>query len=262
MSKYILERETVIRKLSSYITEDNKKYIDYLISVLGDIELSEDDAKVFLIQFIRVAGPYDVLTMPSTINSMYNIRKTHPKLSSEAINTLFPRYIEDLFKAEDLENQLDKFIKIFGYNDAMFEIYLDYIDKKADTLQNKYIENAKIFDELRIDYSKEFVRYLKSLAIRKHYDPKDIMENIPTKEFIKNDETYLRELMSKYRIVYGATRPISYDLVEKSLLGEDMSSDEELYYAISIGNETVKQDAGFKLSDFNKNKRLELKKGN
>ena len=260
MSKYILEKELEKRKLSSYITDNNKKQIDYLISVLGDVELTEPDVNVFLIQFIRVAGPYDVLTMPSTIKSMYNIREQYPKLSSDAINSLFPKYIDDLFEKENLSNQLARFIKIFGYNDAMFEIYLEYIDRKANALQKKYMQKANAFNELRADYSKEFVNYLEHLTIRKHYDPERILEHIPSKDFVKKDEMRLKELISKYGIVYGATRPISYDLVEKTLLDDNsMSEDVELCYIINIGNNKIKQDAGFNLGDFNKNKRLKLK---
>ena len=263
MSKFIFENNIERKKLSLYYNDNNKKRLDYLISILGDVEMSIDELNMYLSQFNRVVGPYDVLTEPSTIKAMYNIKKLYPKLSTEAINSLFPKYIEDLFEKEDLINKLKKFIDIFGYNDEMYEIYLSYVDRKGSVLQEKYKKMLSSYNEFRIDYSSKFIHYLEYLTLRKHYEPKKILEHIPTEEFVKKDEDLLSELSRRYRIHFGICYPISYNLIEESI--KDNIEDEntkELEYIVKINGQSIAKKSGFSQKDFRnsvKAKKLELK---
>lgn len=258
MSKYINDNKVESKKkLSEYMVESNKNYVEYLITILGDVEFTRDDFNMFISQFRRLAGPYDVLTEPPTIRAMFNIRTIYPYLSSEAINCLFPKYIEDLFEKEDLINEMEKFVSMFGYTDEMFEIYLNYIDIKGSKLQEKYIEETKMYDKFKGIYSDKLINHLKNLTLRKHYDAKKIIENIPTDDFIKKDEKLLEDLSIKYRINFGIGLPISYNLIESSVNGnqQDYNTD-EFEYIVNIGNKTIKQKAGFNINDFNESKKL------
>lgn len=253
MSKFILDNEFEKNKMSTYTDDDNKDIVDYLISILGDVEISKEDMRIFVRQFNRSAGDYDVLTEPNTIKTMYSIKEKHPLLSPEAINCLFPKYIDDLFEKENLANKMDNLIDIFGLNDDMFEVYLSYIDRKALTLQEEYVEKSKIFNDLRGLYSNNFIEFLEYLTLRRHYDPEIIINNIPTNDFIEKDEKCLKELSEKYRIFMGLDYPISYRLLEKSIINDLTDMSEEMSYVIKIDNKTIKQNACFSLEEYNKN---------
>ena len=264
MSKYILEKKNEKQMIRSYIDDGNKEVINYLISILGDVEMSRDDIKVFISQFNRIAGPYDVLTEPSTIKAMYTVRTLYPKLSSEAINTLFPRYIDDLFEKEEIISKLEKFINVFGYTNEMFETYLGYIDNKGKKLQEKYIKKLSSYNTLRSSYSDKFIKYLERLTLTRHYDPQKVLEYIPMEELVKKDEENLKDLSIRYRIDFGVGYPISYKLVEAFIKNENLIDEsKELEYEVRISNECIKKKAGFSINDFQnsiKSKRLYLSK--
>lgn len=263
MGKYITINEDKKQRISTYINDKNKEIIEYLISILGNVDMSKEDLNVFVSQFSRIAGPYDVLTEPSTIKAMYNARTLYPELSAEAINCLFPRYIEDLFEEEKFIEKLGTFFDIFGRSDEKFETYLGYIDYKSKPLQEKYTNMIAAYDELRLGYSEKFIKYLENLTLRKHYDPQEVLKHIPTEEFVAKDEECLKELSSRHRIHFGVGYPISYKLVDASIKNKNLEQEYgELEYIVNIDGKCIKKQAGFNINDFNdsvKTKRLKLK---
>ena len=247
--KYINDYEITKKRLIDFYDNKNKNVIDYLISILGNVEISDDNLKVFINQFSRFGGRYNVLTEPDTIRNMYYISDNYPKLSSNAINSLFPMYIKDLFEKEELIRKLDFFIKNYGYNDEMFEKYLDYVDSRALILQKEYEEEVKIFDELESKYSLSFVNYLKSLCLSKHYDSDMLLSILPSERVISADEQKINNITKKYRIFFGICYPISYKLIEKIYCGEEIC-EEDLYYIIKFDDKKIKIPAEIQLSDF------------
>ena len=75
-----------------------KRIIDYLISVIGDVLMDETCIKVFISEFSCFGGRYDVRTKPETIRGIYDIYTKYPKLSKDAIEKLFFTYIQDLYE--------------------------------------------------------------------------------------------------------------------------------------------------------------------
>ena len=111
MGKYFINIEQNRLKLSMYKNTDNmmmnnsnkNSIIDYLLSILGDVELSEQMFLVIYRQFYCYSGMYNVKTKPETIRGMYNMIQKYSYLSSSAIDELWPKYINDLFKIYSLD---------------------------------------------------------------------------------------------------------------------------------------------------------------
>jgi hypothetical protein len=244
MSKYYNENKVEIRKISSYLANDNytdieKTIINYLITTIGDMELSEEMLKVFINQFNRLAGDYSVLVEEETIKGMYSFISNNRDLSPKAINELWPKYIKDLFEDYSLEEKYSDMLKVFGKNDETFQMFMIYVDTKAKELQEKYEEDAKRTDDLVGQYTSNFIEHLKYLITRKHIKYDRLMECLPEPSIIEEDENQLLEISRYYRIHFGVSNPISHDMVESLAKYNNLDEyDEEPKYYISTSNKS------------------------
>ena len=179
MSKYFEKKQSTEFLLSEYLKMDASKFkgsiytdsdrirrTEYLISVLGDVLLSEPLYQLFIIQFQRYGGKYDVRVRQDTIAGIYEITRKYPMLTTYSIESIWFRYIKDLFDSYALMSILDKYLEVFGFEDETFELFMTYVDKKANELQKKYIEDSLHVDELNGEYSEKFIEHLKYLIIQ------------------------------------------------------------------------------------------------
>lgn len=239
MSKYFKEIKKEEKLLSTYMlgeAEKEKRETKYLIDVLGDVSLDEDMMKLFHQQFHCFGGKYAVRTKPDTLKGIYDFTRRFPDLSKTAIDEIWFCYIKDLFEEYDMPEILDKYFEVFGKEDETFELFIDYVDKKAKIHQQRYEEDALQLGELRAEYSESFISHLKSLILREHITYDEIKGCIPSAELIKKDEEHIQEISRQTRIFFGCCEPVSYTMTD--ILIEEKSLDtytETPTYYISTG---------------------------
>lgn len=238
MNKYFKEIQKEEKHLSKYEVKDaqEQRKVEYLIDVLGDVELDEDMMKLFKQQFHCFGGRYSVRTKPETIKGIYSFIRRFPKLTKSAIDEIWFRYINDTFEKYDMKEVLAKYLEIFGKDDETFELFIDYVEKKAEEEQKKYKEEALTLDTLKEEYSEGFVEHLKRLVIRQHVSIDEIKKYLPSSELIKKDEEHILDLSRRTRIFFGCCDPVSYTMFD--ILLEDKTLDtftETPTYYISTG---------------------------
>ena len=221
MNKYFKKYQEKEVKLSEYNT-DSKVDIEYLISVLGNITLPESIIERFIRMLHTYGGMYSVRRDKETILGLYDIVKKYPMLSENAIDEISCYYIKDLFDKYSLTDKIDIFIKMLGTNDDAFETYISYVKMKAIKLQGIYEEDAKKLDTYKGEYSDKYIDYLKNLVKREHVLTDYIIDNLPSKDIIKNDEEQLSDISKKARIYFGICLPISYSMTKSIIKGEDI----------------------------------------
>jgi len=259
MKKYFKEEKEQELMLSEYLEKsdikrclcDNdirEKRTKYLINILGNVKMTEDIYILYINSFQKFGGKYSVRTRPDTLIDIYNITNKYNYLSSNAIDKIWFIYIRDLFNEYNLMNILEKFISAFGKNDEAFELFIDYVEKKADINQKKYILESSKADELKEEYSENFISHLKDLIIREHYTYEDIKNILPSSDLIKEDEEHILELSTKLRIHIGSCQPISYTMFDSLIRNKtlDMFEDKPKYSA-STG---LEEYATFTKEDF------------
>lgn len=215
--KYLKEKFKEEKSLSKYleVADDQKKReLRYLIEVLTDVELDEDMMDLFHRQFHCFGGRYSVRVKPETIKGIYGITRKFPELTKSAIDEIWFRYITDLYEEYDMTDILDKYFEVFGKTDEAFELFIDYVDKKADEQQERYKEEAKELDELKEEYGERFTDHLKSLVIREHFKTEDIKKYLPSADLIKKDEKHICDLSARTRIFFGCCEPVSYTMFD------------------------------------------------
>jgi hypothetical protein len=239
MSKYFKEEQKQEQSLSKYLEQADEKQkgeLKYLIEVLGDVSLDEDMMKLFHQQFHCFGGRYSVRTKPETIKGVYSFTRKFPELSKSAIDEIWFRYIDDTFEKYDMKTVLDKYLEIFGKEDETFDLFLGYVEKKADQEQEIKKQEAHVLDELEEEYGEKFTTHLKSLVVRQHKDIDEIKKYLPSAELIKKDEEHILDISRKTRIYFGCCSPVSYTmfdiLVEEKTL--DSFTETPTYY-ISTG---------------------------
>lgn len=251
MSKYFKEEIKKEQSLSKYLEsadDQKKRELKYLIEVLGDVELDEDMMKLFHQQFHCFGGRYSVRTKPETIKGIYDFTRRFPELTKSAIDEIWFRYIDDTFEKYDMKTVLDKYLEMFGKEDETFELFIGYVEKKADQEQELKKQEAQTLDDLQEEYGKRFTDHLKSLVVSEHKDVDEIRKYLPSAELIKKDEQHILDISTKTRIFFGCCEPVSYTmfdiLVEEKTL--DTFTETPTYY-ISTGR---KEQATFTKTEF------------
>jgi len=251
MRKYFSEEKKEEILLSDFLKKDSTYFekeiydeknrirrTEYLIEILGDVSMDEDVYKLFMVHFQRTGGRYRVFTRPDTIKGIYEITKKYPTLTVFGIEDIWYRYIKDLFEEYDLTKVLDKFIEEFGEKDEAFEIFIDYVEKKAEKHQQLYISESLCADELTEEYGEKFTIYVKDIILRQHYTYDEVKKYLPSAELIKIDEKHILDISTKTRIYFGCCYPVSYTMFY--ILLEDKTLDtftETPTYYISSGGE-------------------------
>lgn len=245
MKKYFNEEKKEKYLLSEYLKmkkEDVKSTLcdedirlrrtKYLIEILGDVTLDKDMYKLYINSFQSFGGRYSVRTREDTLTDIYNIYKNYEYLSIYAIEKIWFIYIRDLFNEYNIMDVLEKIIKIFGKTEEAFELFIQYIEKKSDELQQKYIEDTLNLEELKDKYSENFISHLKDLILSQHYAYEEIKKYLPSSELIKKDEEHILELSRKTRIYFGCCNPVSYTLFDSMLENKTLDGYNEIlkYY--------------------------------
>ena len=239
MSKYLKEEQKQEQSLSKYLEsadEQKQRELKYLIEVLGDVSLDEDMMDLFHRQFHCFGGRYSVRTKPETIKGVYDYTRRFPELSKSAVDEIWFRFIKDLHDEYDMADTLEKYFEVFGKTDEAFELFIDYVDKKAEEQQTRYKEESKELDELKEEYGERFTQHIKYLVTSKHFKVEDIKRYLPSAELIKKDEQHICDLSARTRIFFGCCEPVSYTMLE--ILVEDKTLDtytETPTYYISTG---------------------------
>lgn len=246
MEKYFKEDYEKKLLLSEYLDksfvsgicseEDRKKRTEYLIDTLGDVEVDYDLYKLFISQFQRFGGRYDVRVKPETIKGIYEIVKEYPMLTTDAIDEIWFRYISDLFEEYDLVSVLHDYIKILGKGDETFSLFLEHVDKAAERQEKRYLEDSLQADELVEDYGGKFVSHIKYLITCQHYEYDEIKKYLPSSLIIKKDEQHISDISKETRIFFGCCQPVSYTMFDTLIDKKTLESytDTPSYY-ISTG---------------------------
>lgn len=237
LSEY-LEKDSTDFKCFLYSEEDRIKRTKYLMSILGDVAFDKDTYKLFISEFQSHGGKYDVRTKPDTIKGIYEITRMFPTLTARAVKKIWFRYIKDLFEEHALTSIFEKYIEMFGEEDESFELFVDYVNKKAEQHQQRYIEDALQADELVEEYGESFTKHVKGLITREHYTYDEIKKYLPSAELIEKDEQHIDDISIRTRIFFGCCRPVSYKMLD--ILLEDKTLDtypETPTYYISTGGE-------------------------
>lgn len=248
MEKYFKDERKQEIRLSKYLKakdyfkemicreEDRVRRTSYLIEVLGDVPMDEELYKMYIGQFQCFGGKYDVRVRQDTLKGIYDITRRYSYLTDKAIEEIWFRYIKDLFDEFQLISVFDKYITMFGQTDEAFELFIDYVDKKAAVQQQKYIDETLQVEELSTEYSKNFIEHIKRLITSQHYTYDEIKKYLPSSELITMDEQQIRDISAQTRIFFGCCLPVSYTMFD--ILIEDKTLDtytETPTYYISTG---------------------------
>jgi len=254
MKKYFTEEQKEEYLLSDYLKMKEKdikstlceeemrlRRTKYLIEILGDVKLDKDLYKKYINCFQSFGGRYSVRTRQDTLKDIYEITRKYNYLTIEAIEEIWFIYIRDLFEEYSIMDILEKYIKVFGKTSEAFELFIQYIEKKSDEQQKRYIEDAKNTDELKEEYSEHFIDHLKGLIVRQHYTYDEIKKYLPSSDLIKKDEEHILEISRKTRIYFGCCNPLSYTMFDSLLAGETLDNYDEVgkYYISFGGHEEV-----------------------
>ncbi len=230
-----------------FTPEKQQLRTDYLIGILGDVEVDEETYKMFIKSFQTYGGMYDVRTKKETFKGIYDIISQYRELTPSAIEEIWHFYISDLFEEYQLPSLLEKYIEMFGQTDDAFTSYIDFVKRKAKLHQEKFDEDAKKVDDLP-GYSKRFKDHLKGLIRRQHYTYDTVSKFLPSPELVTADEEQLLDIETKTRIYFGSCEPISYSFIETLLEEGTLDSYyDELYYHI---NYATKVPATFTKQDY------------
>lgn len=263
MSKYFVEEQEEKVLLSKFIEmikdgsyeghlshpkEIIAKNVSWVMDDLTDVELPVSIIKKFYGCFHSFGGRYDVRTEPETIKGIYSLYSKYPQLSDNAMDHIIHIYIKDLFDEYDLENMLGKFIGVFGETDEAFEVFYNYVERKADELQVIYDEDSKKLEEYKLTYEPQYIEYLQGLIKYEHLSVDKIIASLPSPELVKTDKEQLNDISTSTRIYFGVGYPISYSLTKRLVKNSDsLSESDELYYVI---NNDKKVPATFTTTEF------------
>ena len=238
LSTYLKGMEQVLDGVHMPQDEYDYSYLQRIISVFGDIELERSLVQEFIRFFSRFGGRYSVMSDSDTLKGLLDIKRKYPFLSTKAISELGLYYIKDLFDEYSLDKVLGEFFDSYGKDDLAFSKYLEFVDKMGAEHQKKYDRDAEEIEYLEEEYGKGLKEFLQ-FKIRFSHVPKDkLLECLPEKDLIKEDEETLFDFATRSRIHFGVCYPKSYSLIiAMSKDGELSSEDEEFSYYSSFGKE-------------------------
>ena len=238
LSTYLKGMEQVLDGVHTPQDEYDYSYLQRIISVFGDIELERSLVQEFIRFFSRFGGRYSVLSDDDTFKGLLEIKREYPFLSTKAISELGLYYIKDLFDEYSLDKVLGDFFDSYGKDDLAFRKYLEFVDKMGEEHQKKYDRDAEEIEYLEEEYGKGLKEFLQFKIRFSHMSKDKLLECLPEKDLIKEDEETLFDFATRSRIHFGVCYPKSYSLIiAMSKDGELSSEDEEFSYYSSFGKE-------------------------
>jgi len=227
MREYFKEDQKSKSKLSDYLKLGESEFKDflceekyrgprtkYIMETIGDVELDEETYKLFLRQFQRYGGRYNVRTKMETIKGIYELLQKYPSLSVEALDEIWSVYIDDQFQKYCLDQVLGKYIELYGKTSKAFVAYIEYINETAKELDTHFYEEASKLDVYCGDYDRDLIEHLQYIIKSQHISAERIISSLPSRELIAKDKEQLGEIVARTRIFFGACYPISYQMIE------------------------------------------------
>ena len=195
------------------------------MEIIGDVELDEETYKLFLSQFQRCGGRYEVRTKRETIKGIYDISQKYSFLSADALDEIWFVYIHDQFEEYALDEVFGKYIELYGKTDEALFKYIDYVDKTAKEFDKKFQDEIVQLHICAKDYELEcydLIQYLERIIKYQHIPAEKIISSLPSKELIAKDKKQLSDIIDRTRIFFGACYPISYRMIESLAAGEGL----------------------------------------
>lgn len=174
----------VLRKVSD---------LKIMLSVLGDIELSEDYMKVFLYELSKVPYKTSYEELCEMIRIIYGL-SSDLGLKREDLVSLFTYYHQGVYRA-----MFDEIKISLGMDIDLSE----YLRKVIRETLIKSSEEASKLEYLKVEYSEDFIKRLQDVIKRRVIPCSRVIDILPSKEFID---------ISKVKT------PLGYDIVS----GEDL----------------------------------------
>lgn len=261
MEKFFKEEEEKKLKLSEYLELDASKFkcylcdekyrgprTKYIMEIIGDVELDEDTYKLYINEFQRYGGRYDVRTKKETIKGIYDISQKYPFLSASALEEIWSIYIQDQFEAYALDEVLGKYIERYGKTEEAISAYIDYVNKIAKKFDKHFSKEAAKLNGYFKYYDHDLIKHLQYVIESQHISAEQVINSIPSSELIEKDKAQLTEISERTRIYFGACYPISYQMIESLATGKGLDYyPEQLQYLI---NEKTVIDATFTKQEF------------
>lgn len=235
MKKFFVDEPEKKLKLSEYLKLDETEFqyflcaenhrgprTKYIMEIIGDAELDEDTYKLFLCQFQRCGGRYDVRTKRETIKGIYDLSQKYPCLSADALDEIWSVYIHDQFEEYALDEALGKYIEIYGKTDKALLSFIEYVDKTAKKFDKKFIKEASKLDPYYRYYDEDLIKHLQYIVKSQHISAEQIISSLPSRELIDKDKAQLDEISTRTRIYFGCCYPISYQMIESLATGEGL----------------------------------------
>lgn len=261
MSEYFRKKQGETYKLSEYLEFDKTQFkgsicderyikprIKYIMDIIGDVELPKDTCTIFLEEFQRCGGKYDVRTKPDTILGMYEIASRYPQLAASTIEMIWSGYIKDLYEEFSLVEMLGKYIDLHGETSDAIEAYFDFVERKAQILDEKFELEAKELEEYKEEYGEQFIKRLQLLIKDQHISSEQVKQSLPSKELVEKDKEQLNDIVLKTRIFMGMCEPISYQMIESIATGEGLERFPEQPAYLINGKEKI--DTTFTKEEF------------
>lgn len=252
MSKFFKEEETKKLKLSEYLKLDESKFkcflceekyrgprTRYIMEAIGDAELDEETYKLFLAQFQRYGGRYDVRTKKETFQGIYDILKKYPSLTADALDEIWFVYIKDQFEEYALDEVLGKYIEIHGETQDALQAYLAFVDLKAKEYDARFECEAKSLEQYKAEYGEDFIKHLQYIIKSQHITASEIEKSLPEKQLVEKDRQQLIDISTQTRIFMGACHPISYQMIESLATGQGLDYYPEQPAYLINGSRTI-----------------------
>ena len=240
LSTYLKGMEQVLDGVHTPQDEYDYSYLQRIISVFGDIELERSLVQEFIRLFSRFGGRYSVMSDSDTLKGLLDIKRKYPFLSTKAISELGLYYIKDLFDEYSLDKVLGEFFDSYGKDDLAFSKYLEFVDKMGEEHQKKYDRDAEEIEYLEEEYGKGLKEFLQFKIRFSHMSKDKLLECLPEKDLIKEDEETLFDFATRSRIHFGVCYPKSYELIVAMTKDPELSSYHEQYsYRSSFGKEVL-----------------------
>lgn len=258
------EYEKLTLELERLIESDSKQEVDYslvydlerkqkelrlpylqsrhIYKALGDVELSSEMLKTLSETLDSTTCRYGtVCLLEKNIVALYDIMTFFPMLSSEAILCIGREYIDDLFEKYDLLKKLREILKEEGFKDSAFEHFMEYVKEKAIELEKHYEWEAAKIEVPFGHYSYKFVKHYQDFIKKHHISYRKFIESMPERELFVEDELQLHKISLSYRDCWGICEPISYEMFDSYLDGDQelANFEEQPFYSITHMREKI-----------------------
>ena len=137
-----------------------------------------------------------------------------------------------------------------GIEDSTFEKFMDTVLKLADKEEQKYNDVAWYIRIYCGEYTYDFVRHFEKFVKEHHISWDKFYKSLPRPELILKDQIELKTIASRTKDCFGMCDPITFQMLEDYLDGDETLSKYEEQPTYYISTSSGKIPTSFTKTDF------------